>query len=167
MKTSFRLLPLTRNGSCPNASAAKGSTKIRKRERGGSGNRKARAIGSREVTPSQTLTIRERYMYAWRLTEQGEYDKAIDEINESLSVDANSTLPMHMKAYIYEQSGQMEEALAAWSLPAEQALNHHAKTKVVELSRKLGKEVEAHPSDILKQEARRKRQLAAPRPTGP
>lgn len=89
-----------------------------------------------------TITIRERYMPAWRLMEEGKYDEAAASIDKWLLVEPNSTLGLHMKGLIYERAGQLDKALAAWKLAAEtSALNAHAQAKVVELSKKLGKPV--------------------------
>ncbi|MEI6503417.1 MAG: hypothetical protein WCP21_20585, partial [Armatimonadota bacterium] len=87
-----------------------------------------------------TITIRERYLPAWRLMEEGKYDAAVASIDKWLLVEPNSTLGLHMKGLIYERAGNLEKALEAWKLAADtSALNAHAQAKVVELSRKLGK----------------------------
>jgi tetratricopeptide (TPR) repeat protein len=92
-----------------------------------------------------TVTIRERYMPAWRLMEQKKYDEAVASIDKWLLVDPNSTLGLAMRGHILEQAGRYEEALAAWKLAADtSALNAHAQVKVVELSKKLGKPAPAN-----------------------
>lgn len=89
-----------------------------------------------------TITIRERYLPAWRLMEEKRYDEAVALIDKWLLVEPNNTLGLHMKGKILEEAGRDEEALAAWRIAAEtSALNAHAQTKVVQLSQKLGKPV--------------------------
>lgn len=115
-----------------------------------------------------TLTIRERYMYAWRLMEQGRFDDAIDEINKCLVVAPRSGLALHMKAHIYEQAGRYQQALDTWQLAADNAaLDFHARTKVAEMHRKLGREAPAFASDIFLQRERERREMAVPKPAGP
>jgi len=99
-----------------------------------------------------TLTIRERYMYAWRLMEQGDTDGAIDEINECLAVSPSSTLALHMKAHIYERAGNLPKAMEAWQVAADNsALDFHARAKVADTARRAGLEVPEAASDIFNQ----------------
>lgn len=109
-----------------------------------------------------TITIRERYLWAWRLTEMGRYDEALDEINKCLAVDPNRNLAIHMKGWIYEQAGRLKEALDTWSLAAKVALDFHAKAKVAELSRKLGLPAPAEASDIFMERQRKRGEMAVP-----
>ncbi len=96
-----------------------------------------------------TLTIRERYMYAWRLMEEKKFDEAEDEINANLAIMPTNLLALHTKAHILEEAGRLQQALDVWELAANtSALNHHARVKVAEVSRKLGKEAPEHASDI-------------------
>ena len=108
-----------------------------------------------------TITIRERYLWAWRLTEAGRYDEAIREMDKVLAVDPTRALALHMKAWVYEQAGRYKEALETWRIAAKSALNYHAKVRVAELSRQLGLEVPAEASDIFLQQ-RRSREMAVP-----
>ncbi|MEA3402026.1 MAG: tetratricopeptide repeat protein [Armatimonadota bacterium] len=104
-----------------------------------------------------TMTIRERYMPAWRLMEQGRYDEAIEKADYYLTVNPQSTLALHLKAHIYEEAGQYEKALEQWRLAADvSALNHHAGYKVAELSELLGLPVPEHASYIYKQQTRKR-----------
>lgn len=115
-----------------------------------------------------TLTIRERYMHAWRLMEERRFDEAIEEINKCLVVTPKSTLALHMKAHIYEQAGMLQQALDNWQVAAEaSALNFHARTKVAELSRALGREAPdtaEYASDYYLQRRGERRDMAVPRP---
>lgn len=102
-----------------------------------------------------TMTIRERYLPAWRLMEQGRYDEATEAIDEYLTVAPTSTLALHVKAHILEQKGDLVRARETWRLAAEgSALNHHARYKVAELSERLGLPVPEHPTYLYKQQQR-------------
>ncbi|MFO8082279.1 MAG: tetratricopeptide repeat protein [Armatimonadota bacterium] len=110
-----------------------------------------------------TITIRERYLPAWRLMEQERYDEAIEVIDNYLTINPGSTLALHMKGHIYEHAGDLENALEQWRRAAETAaLNHHARTKVAELSDALGLPAAEHPSHIFK-EQQQQRQMAIQR----
>lgn len=86
-----------------------------------------------------TITIRERYMPAWRLMEEGKYDDAIKEIDKWLLVQPNSGLGLHMKGLIYERAGKLKDAYETWKLAAlTSALDAHAAAKTDELGQKLG-----------------------------
>jgi len=109
-----------------------------------------------------TLTIRERYMWAWRFMEEKKYDAAIDEINEALAMAPNSSLALHMKGHIYEAAGKYEQALDVWDLAAKNAaLDFHARTKVAQISRILGREVPEYASDIYIEREKAKERKAA------
>jgi len=111
-----------------------------------------------------TITIRERYMPAWRLMEQGKYDAAIAHLDKWLLVEPNSTLGLHMKGHILEQAGRYQQALEAWQLAAQSSvLDAHAQTKVVELSRKLGKPVPEVAQALFQQRAKREMKFEAPK----
>jgi len=104
-----------------------------------------------------TLTIHERYLTAWRLMEEGKYDEAIEEANCYLAVAPNNILPLHLKAHIYEQAGELEKAYKWWSVAGKSPLNAHARERAARLARQLGKEVPPEPADIMRQE-----QMAVP-----
>lgn len=107
-----------------------------------------------------TITIRERYLPAWRLMEQGQYDEAIALIDKWLLVEPNSTLGLHMKAKILEEAKRYEEALEVWKIAAAtSALNAHAQTRVVELSRQLGKPVPEVAQAIVRERERKHREM--------
>lgn len=104
---------------------------------------------SDQTAKGATITIRERYLPAWRLMEEGRYDEAIAHVDKYLTVAPSNTIALHLKAHIYEQSGDLTRAREQWRLAAEtMALNHHARYKVAELSEKLGLPVPEHPSYI-------------------
>jgi tetratricopeptide (TPR) repeat protein len=110
-----------------------------------------------------TLTIRERYMPAWRLMEQGKYDQAIEEINKGLLANPNSMLALHMKAKIYEARGDLKNALNTWKLAAEgSALDYHARVQVAKLSKDLGLPVPEYASAIYL-ERERSKTMAVPK----
>jgi len=111
-----------------------------------------------------TMTIRERYLPAWRLMEEGKYDAAVAHIDKWLLVEPNNTLGLHMKAHILEQAKRDDDALEVWKLAAaSSALNAHAQTKVVELSQKLGKPVPPVAQALFMQQARRQMKFEIPR----
>jgi TPR repeat protein len=110
-----------------------------------------------------TITIRERYMWAWRLMEQGRYDDAIDEINRNLAVTPGNLLALHLKALIYEQAGQWLKALNTWRIAADRsALDYHARVQMSECARKLGMEAPETASDVFME--RQRQEMAAPVP---
>ena len=110
-----------------------------------------------------TITIRERYMWAWRLMEAGRYDEAIDEINRNLAVTPGNLLALHTKALIYEHAGQWLKALNTWRIAAERsALNYHARVQMAECARRLGMEAPPIASDLFLQ--RQRGEMAAPVP---
>ena len=100
------------------------------------------------------LTIRERYLPAWRLMEVGQYEQAIAEVNKYLLVEPKSTIGLHLKAHIYEEAGNLEKALDIWKLCAEgAALDDQARRKVADISAQLGRPVPRVPTYILQQRA--------------
>jgi len=100
------------------------------------------------------LTIRERYLPAWQLMEAGRYDEAIAAVNKYLAVEPNGRIALHLKAYIYEQAGNLEKALDMWKLAAETAaLDDLARRKVADISTQLGQPVPQTPTYILQQRA--------------
>lgn len=110
-----------------------------------------------------TLTIRERYLWAWRLMEAGRFQDAIDEINRNLAVTPGNLLALHMKALIYEHAGEWLKALNTWRIAADRsALNYHARVQMAECARKLGMEAPATASDIFRD--RQRKEMAAPMP---
>ena len=117
-----------------------------------------------------TITIRERYLPAWRLMQEGRYDEALQHVNQYLAVDPKAIIPLHLKALILERSGDLERALQAWQVAADtQALNAHARYKVAELSERLGRPVPPEPSYIYHKriEARQKAEEQARAQTQP
>ncbi len=107
-----------------------------------------------------TLTIHERYLRPWRLMEQGKYDEAIKELDYYLAVSPEDTLPLHLKAYIYERAGNLEKAYQWWSIAGKQPLNSHARERAARLARILGKPVPPEPTYIMRQQ----QEMAVPRP---
>ncbi len=88
-----------------------------------------------------TISIRERYVPAWRLCKQGRYQEALDLINHWLLYSPYSVIGLHFKAYVYEKMGNLRGALAAWEVcSAHNALDSLAKRRAVELREKLGLE---------------------------
>lgn len=111
-----------------------------------------------------TITIRERYMPAWRLMEAGKYDEAVAAINKWLLVEPNNTLGLHMKGLILERAGRFDEALEAWQLAAStSSLNAHAQAKVVELSQKLHKPVPATAQSLFLQKSKAEMKVEGPK----
>jgi len=85
------------------------------------------------------LTIRERYLPAWRLMEEGKYDEALREVQYYLNVEPKDRIGLHLKATIYERKGDLRSALRVWQEAAEAlALNWYAERQVARLSSKLG-----------------------------
>jgi tetratricopeptide (TPR) repeat protein len=111
-----------------------------------------------------TVTIRERYLPAWRLMEEKKFDEAVAHIDKWLLVEPNSSLGLHMKGHILEQAGRYQQALDAWQLAAQtSALDAHAQTKVVELSQKLGKPVPPVAQALFRQKARGQMRFETPK----
>jgi len=111
-----------------------------------------------------TMTIRERYLPAWRLMEEGKYDEAVAHVDKWLLVEPNSTLGLHMKAHILETAKRYDDALEVWKLAgATSALNAHAQTKVVELSQQLGKPAPAVAQALFMQKARGQMKFEMPK----
>ena len=91
------------------------------------------------VAIGATLTIRERYLTAWRLREEKRYDEAIRAIDTYLKADPLDTIGLHVRATIYEESGDLPKALAAWrDANRRSAVDKRANEKTKELMRKLG-----------------------------
>jgi len=75
-----------------------------------------------------------------------------------------STLALHMKALIYEESGNLVKAREQWRLAAEtSALNNHARFKVAQLSAALGLPVPETPAYLYKAQETQRRQMAVQR----
>jgi hypothetical protein len=101
------------------------------------------------VALGATLTIRERYLRAWRLLEQERYDEAIEEIDRHLAVEPLDTIGLHVRATIYEEAGDLEHAYQAWrNASTRSAVNKRAVFKTRELMRKLGRFTEAQIAEI-------------------
>jgi len=104
-----------------------------------------------------TLTIRERYLPAWRLLEQRRYAEAIREADKYLTVSPRDSIPLHLKAHIYEKAGQLDKAIEWWYLAAETAaLDVHARAKVAELSARLGRLVPEDATHLYLEKQRQK-----------
>jgi len=107
---------------------------------------------SDQTAVGATITIRERYLPAWLLVQQGRFEEAIHAVNDYLAIDPIGVIPLHLKAHIYEQQGDLRKALQWWQAGADAAaLNAHARTKVAELSAELGLPVPEEASHIYKQ----------------
>jgi len=106
------------------------------------------------IARGATLTIRERYLPAWRLLEAGDYDGALALIDQYREVDPKGTIAVHMRAHILEEAGRLEEAFDAWNEAAGyMALDDLARRKVAELGTALGKDVALVPTQVLRQES--------------
>jgi len=106
------------------------------------------------IAQGATLTIRERYLPAWRLLQAGDYDGALALIDQYLAIDPKGTIALHMRAHILEKAGRLEEAFAAWKKPADNfALDHLAQRKVAELGTTLGKDVAPVATQVLRQKS--------------
>ncbi len=107
-----------------------------------------------DIARGATLTIRERYLPAWRLMEAGDYDGAIALIDQYLEADPRSPIGLHMRAHIFEEAGRLEEAFAAWQQSADNfAMDDLARRKVAELGTALGKDVAPVATQVLRQES--------------
>jgi tetratricopeptide (TPR) repeat protein len=84
------------------------------------------------------LTIRERYLPAWRLMEQGKYDEALKANQHYLNVEPTNRIGLHLKARIYERKGDLSSALATWQQATKLSLNWYAERQVARLSTRLG-----------------------------
>jgi hypothetical protein len=108
-----------------------------------------------------TITIRERYMPAWRLLQEKRYDEALVAIEKWIQVEPNGQLGLHMKGTILEQAGRTKDAYVVWKLAADtSALDAHAAAKVDELAQKLGIETPVSAQYIFK---RREMKVDMPR----
>ncbi len=105
-----------------------------------------------DIARGATLTIRERYLPAWRLLEEGDYDGALSLIDQYLEVNPFGTIALHMRAHILEEAGRLEEAFATWQQAADKfALDDLARRKVAELGTILGKDVAPTATHLLRQ----------------
>ncbi len=106
-----------------------------------------------------TITIRERYMPAWRLMEEGKYSAALDWMDKIIMADPKNTLALHMKAHIYEMQGNTRKAMETWRLAADtSALNAHAAAKADELAAELGYDVPVSAQFIYLERVRAQRE---------
>jgi len=106
-----------------------------------------------------TLTIRERYLPAWRAMDEGRFDEAIKMVDEYLAIEPNNTIPLHMKALIFERAGRLEKALEIWELAGKtSALDEYARARAIEVSKKLGKPLPEQASHIFMQLEEQQRQ---------
>ena len=100
------------------------------------------------------MTIRERYLSAWELMEAGKYEEAIQAVDKYLTVEPRDGIGLHLKAHIYEKSGDVHRALDIWKLSADyRALDDLARRRVAELSAELGLPIPKTPTYILRQRA--------------
>ncbi len=106
-----------------------------------------------QIARGATLTIRERYLPAWRLLEAGDYDGALHLIDKYLEIDPRDTIGLHLRAHILEEAGRLEEAFTAWQRAADNAaLDDLARRKVAEIGIALGKDVAPVATQVLRQE---------------
>ncbi len=107
---------------------------------------------SDSIAKGAILTIRERYLDAWRLMEAGDYQAALATLQRHIDVDPEDTIAIHFRAHIYEEAGDLDAALEAWQMAVENfSLDDLARRKVAELSVALGKPVAPVPTHILRQ----------------
>jgi tetratricopeptide (TPR) repeat protein len=86
-----------------------------------------------------TISIRERYMPAWRLCKEGKYEEALKLVNEWLMYEPYGVIGLHFKAYIYEQMGDLHAALGTYEIcSAHNALDSLAERRAVQLREQLG-----------------------------
>jgi tetratricopeptide (TPR) repeat protein len=77
----------------------------------------------------------------------GDYEGAIEAIDEYLLSEPNNTIGLHVKAHIYEQEGDLESAYDTWLLAARvSTLDTRARIKAQELGGILGRQV---PQELL------------------
>lgn len=108
---------------------------------------------SDQTARGATITIRERYLPAWRLMKEGRYDEAIEAANGYLAIAPESTIALHLKAHIYEQAGDLRKALQWWKVAAEASkLDNWARTKVADVSEQLDLPVPEYATHIFKQQ---------------
>jgi len=106
------------------------------------------------IARGATLTIRERYLPAWRLLEAGDYDGALALIDQYLEVEPEGTIALHLRAHILEEAGRLDEAFDGWQRSADaMALDDLARRKVAELGTVLGKDVALVPTQVLRRES--------------
>ena len=106
------------------------------------------------IAQGAILTIRERYLPAWRLMEAGDYDGALALLDQYLAIDPTGVIGLHVRAHILEEAGRLEEAFAAWQQAADAfALDDLARRRVAELGTVLGKDVAPVATQVLRQES--------------
>jgi len=86
------------------------------------------------------VTIRERYMPAWRLMEEEKYEEALEAVQHYLNVEPKGRIGMHLKATIYQRMGDDKMALRTWREAAGLPLNWYAERQVARLASKLGQQ---------------------------
>jgi len=107
-----------------------------------------------DIARGAILTIRERYLPAWRRLEAGDYDGALALLEKYLQADPRSKIGLHVRAHILEEAGRLEEAFTAWQKADEFfALDDLARRKVAELGTALGKDVAPVATQVLRQQA--------------
>jgi len=86
-----------------------------------------------------TLTIRERYLLAWRLMEAGEFEQASAAMQHHLAMEPDDHIGNRLLATIYERMGNIDRALKTWDyLRHTYALDSGAGRRVRELKTRLG-----------------------------
>ncbi|MGD8237791.1 MAG: tetratricopeptide repeat protein [Armatimonadota bacterium] len=86
-----------------------------------------------------TLTIRERYLEAWRLLQAERYDDAVEAMQYQLEMQPGDHIGNRLLATIYERDGDLERALKTWDfLRHAYALDSGAARKVRELKVRMG-----------------------------
>ncbi len=88
-----------------------------------------------------TITIRERYLPAWRLWEADKHDEALAHLQNYLLVDMKDRIGLHLKARILEDKGDKKKALSVWREATELSINWYAERQVGRLSAQLGLQV--------------------------
>ncbi len=106
------------------------------------------------IAKGAILTIRERYLPAWRLMEEGDYEGALAMIDQHLEADPRDSIGRHVRAHIYEEAGELENAFQAWQQIADDSpLDDLARRKAAELGTDLGKDVAPVATQILRQQS--------------
>lgn len=99
-----------------------------------------------------TVTIRERYLRAWRYLLAGRYQQALDELHVYLLVDPEDLIGLHLQALIYERMGNKRKAYDIWKLAADtRAMDDYARWRAAELAAELGLPAPPEPRVLLKQ----------------
>ncbi|MFQ6132670.1 MAG: tetratricopeptide repeat protein [Armatimonadota bacterium] len=123
-----------------------------------------------------TVTIRERYLEAWRLLEAGQYEQARDLMVAFLTTDPTDTIGNRILATIYERQSEAtadperaralkEKAQRQWEFLARSyALDSYAERKALALRAELG--MAETPEELRKRLARERRDSLMERDKG-